>query len=280
MIPFDYITEWRAEAPWVDDAQVEQDLVISRALVEIFRHPALADSVALRGGTALSKLHLRPPVRYSEDIDLVQTTAQPAGPMMSALRAVLEPWLGKAKWKQGEGRITFYFRFTAEGSPAPVRLKVETNTREHFALYGLRKAPFKVVSRWFEGACDIQTYELDELLGTKLRALYQRKQARDLFDLEVALTRLPVDPQRIVSAFLEYMAHDGHPTTRAQVEQNLASKMRDVAFLADLSPLLTSAEVWDPVTAEALVSQRLVSLLPGEPWTRSSSPSPRSPGTP
>ena len=195
MIPFDYITEWRVEAPWIDDAQVEQDLVISRALVEIFRHPALADSLALRGGTALSKLQLRPPARYSEDIDLVQTTAQPAGPMMNALRAVLEPWLGKPKWKQGEGRITFYFRYTAEGaSPVPMRLKVETNTREHFALYGLRKAPFKVASRWFEGACDIQTYELDELLGTKLRALYQRKQARDLFDLEIALTRLPVQP--------------------------------------------------------------------------------------
>ena len=85
----------------------------------------------------------------------------------------MEPWLGRPKWKQGEGRITFYFRYTAEGaSPVPMRLKVETNTREHFALYGLRKAPFKVASRWFEGACDIQTYELDELLGTKLRALY------------------------------------------------------------------------------------------------------------
>ena len=118
--------------------------------------------------------------------------------MMDALRAVLEPWLGKPKWKQGEGRITFYFRFTAESSPVPLRLKVETNTREHFAVYGLRQAPFEVSSRWFEGACDIQTYELDELLGTKLRALYQRKQARDLFDLEVALTRLRADPQRIV----------------------------------------------------------------------------------
>ncbi|MEZ5284690.1 MAG: nucleotidyl transferase AbiEii/AbiGii toxin family protein [Vicinamibacterales bacterium] len=164
MIPLDYITEWRSQAPWVDDAQVEQDLVISRALVEIFGHPLLAESVALRGGTALSKLHLLPPARYSEDIDLVQTAAEPAGPMMDALRAVLEPWLGKAKWKQGEGRLTFYFRFTAEGTPVPLRLKVETNTREHFALYGLRKAPFAVSSRWFEGACDIQTYELDELL--------------------------------------------------------------------------------------------------------------------
>ena len=48
MIPFDYITEWRAEAPWIDDAQVEQDLVISRALVEIFSHPVLAEALALR----------------------------------------------------------------------------------------------------------------------------------------------------------------------------------------------------------------------------------------
>ncbi len=152
MIPFDYITEWRAEAPWIDDAQVEQDLVISRALVEIFSHPVLANALALRGGTALSKLKLRPPARYSEDIDLVQTTARPAGPMMNALRDVLESWLGKPKWKRGEGRITFYFRYTAEGaSPIPMRLEVETNTREHFALYGLRRAPFKIASRWFEG---------------------------------------------------------------------------------------------------------------------------------
>lgn len=226
MIPFDYITEWRAKAPWIEDAQVEQDMVISRALVEIFANPVLADSLALRGGTALSKLHVRPPARYSEDIDLVQTTAGPAGPMMQALRTVLEPWLDKAKWKQGEGRITFYFRFTAEGaSPVPMKLKVEINTREHFALYGLRKAPLEVVSRWFTGVSDIRTYELDELLATKLRALYQRKQARDLFDLGVALTRLPVDPRRIASAFVEYMAREGHPITRAQVEQNLALKM-------------------------------------------------------
>jgi len=43
MIPRDYITEWRTEAPWVQDFQVEQDLVISRALVEIFSHPLLRD---------------------------------------------------------------------------------------------------------------------------------------------------------------------------------------------------------------------------------------------
>lgn len=91
MIPRDYITEWRAHAPWVQDFQVEQDLVISRALVAIFSHPLLKDALAFRGGTALYKLHLKPAARYSEDIDFVQVNAEPAGLMMEALRSVLDP---------------------------------------------------------------------------------------------------------------------------------------------------------------------------------------------
>ena len=73
MIPRDYITAWRAHAPWVRDFQVEQDLVISRTPVEVFFHPVLVEGLAFRGGTAPYKLYLNPPARYSEDIDLVQT---------------------------------------------------------------------------------------------------------------------------------------------------------------------------------------------------------------
>ena len=36
MIPQRYIEEWRATAPWTLDAQVEQDLVIERTIVEIY----------------------------------------------------------------------------------------------------------------------------------------------------------------------------------------------------------------------------------------------------
>lgn len=62
MIPRNYITEWRQQAPWIEDAQIEQDLVISRALVHIFSDRTLRDAFAFRGGTALYKLHL-PPAR-------------------------------------------------------------------------------------------------------------------------------------------------------------------------------------------------------------------------
>ena len=53
MIPLDFITEWRGAAPWIQDSQVEQDLILSRALVEIFNVPEAADALAFRGGTAL-----------------------------------------------------------------------------------------------------------------------------------------------------------------------------------------------------------------------------------
>ena len=154
MIPRGHILDWRSEAPWPREAQVEQDLVISRAVVEIFSHPLLREALAFRGGTALYKLHLKPAARYSEDIDLVQTRAEPAGAMMDALRDTLTPWLGKPQWKQTEGRVTFGYRFRSEGMPPiPLKLKVEINTREHFSVYGLQRVPFSVSSRWFSGSC-------------------------------------------------------------------------------------------------------------------------------
>ena len=97
-------------------------------------------------------------------------------------------------------------------------MKVEINTREHFVVYGFKQIPFRVSSRWFEGSCEIHSYELDELLGTKLRALYQRKQGRDLFDLANALEKPEVTPERIVTAFLEYMKREGHKVSRAQFD--------------------------------------------------------------
>lgn len=167
MIPHDYITEWRAQAPWVEDFQVEQDLVISRALVELFSHPALKDALAFRGGTALYKLHLKPAARYSEDIDLVQAEAGPAGAMMDAIRECLTPWLGEPRWKQTEGRVTFVYRFDSEDRPPiPLKLQVEINTREQFAVQGFKRMPFAVRSRWFDGVCQLQSYALDELLAT------------------------------------------------------------------------------------------------------------------
>jgi predicted nucleotidyltransferase component of viral defense system len=267
MIPHDFVTEWRAHAPWVSDLQVEQDLVISRALVELFARPAIAEGLAFRGGTALYKLHLRPAARYSEDIDLVQVVGGPIGPLLKEIHAALDPWLGEPRWKQGEGRVTLVYRFESEGPPAlPVKLKVEINTREHFTVFGHRDRRFEVASRWVSGTAGILTYELDELLGTKLRALFQRRKGRDLFDLAHALRSGEVMPKRVVEAFSRYMAEEENRVTRAVFERNLAQKRRDPIFAGDITPLLAPGYRWDMETAMEAVLAGVVALLPGDPW--------------
>ncbi|MFK7828139.1 MAG: nucleotidyl transferase AbiEii/AbiGii toxin family protein [Congregibacter sp.] len=259
MIPRDYITEWRDKAPWVDDAQVEQDLVISRALIDIFSHETLHHALAFRGGTALFKLHL-PAARYSEDIDLVQVNAEPAGPIMDALREVLDPWLGEPKRKQNNAMVTLTYRFQSEDGQ-PLRLKVEINTREHFVVEGFKEVPFEVNSRWYRGSCSILSYELNELLGTKLRALYQRKKGRDLFDLATALDHGDADPEKIIAAFYAYMEHGGFTVTKTQFQANVAAKLSNKNFASDIGPLLAAGYEWNLAAMSAKVDGVLISRL-------------------
>lgn len=54
------IAQWRTQAPWNTSEQVEQDLIICRALIAIFSDEFLASQLAFRGGTALHKLYLAP----------------------------------------------------------------------------------------------------------------------------------------------------------------------------------------------------------------------------
>lgn len=267
MIPRASITAWRSSAPWPSDGQVEQDLVLSRAIVELFAHPALAERVVFRGGTALHKLYFDPPGRYSEDIDLVQRTAGPIGPIVNEIRGVLDPWLGKPKWRTGQGRFTLDYRFQTTLAPiVPMRVKVEINTREHFAVHGYSTRRLEVVNPWFTGGAHVTTFGLPELLATKMRALYQRKKGRDLFDLDLALTHPGFDRDRVLEAFGRYMTVGATPVTRAQFEANLAAKLSTPGFLSDVRPLLRTRVEHDVLAAWSRVHTELVCRLPGEPW--------------
>ncbi|HEX5051583.1 MAG TPA: nucleotidyl transferase AbiEii/AbiGii toxin family protein [Planctomycetota bacterium] len=263
MIPRDYITEWRAHAPWADDAQVELDLVISRALVELFADPVLAERLAFRGGTALHKLFLLPPARYSEDIDLVQVRPAPIGADLDRMRSVLGTWLEETRWKHGDGGVTLNWRFDSEDEPSrPVRLKIEINTREHGTRLGYHFEELAVASRWFTRRARIRTFQLDELMGTKLRALYQRRKGRDLFDLVRALDDPRASPERIVAVCVDCMAAGGTPITRAAMAANLATKRSHPLFRADLSPLLAAGATFDVDSALDRVMEELVARLP------------------
>ncbi len=267
MIPQANITAWRANAPWSDDAQVEQDLVLARALVQLFSAPGLAGKIGLRGGTALHKLFLHPACRYSEDIDLVQTEAGPIGVLLDAIRSNLDPWLGKPTRSRAEGGVSLVYRFESELPPVrPLRVKIEINTREHFTILGFASRRTTIDNPWYSSSADVTTFEVDELLGTKLRALYQRRKGRDLFDLWLSIRQGIADPQRIVACFGEYMRREGYSVSRAQFEQNLHDKESDPAFLGDIKPLLRADVDYNATVAMAEVKHSLIGRLPGAPW--------------
>ncbi len=262
MIPRAYVTEWRDCAPWPSDEQVEQDLIITRALVELFRRPVIQQALAFRGGTALAKLYLAPAHRYSEDIDLVQIQAEPIGSTLNAMRETLDPWLGKPSWKRSHASVKLIYRLAlGRDSGSRRKLKLETNTREHGSAFGFTKRLLSLESRWFAGSAEVSSYELDELLATKLRALYQRKKGRDLFDLATAHGIAEVHPERVVEGFDHYLSKQGLRISRREFETNLARKIEDPDFVADVRSLVAEGTDYDVVAAANRVREDFISRL-------------------
>jgi predicted nucleotidyltransferase component of viral defense system len=265
VIPRAHITAWRHQAPWNDDDLVEHDLVLSRALIELFSHPLARAELAFRGGTALHKLILPSPARYSEDIDLVQLRPAPIRPIMQAIHDQLDAWLGPPATKQGPTGVKLIYGFETESEPKSRRkLKIEIHTREHLCVLGRASAPYSVTNPWFAASLEIPTYRSEELIGTKLRALYQRKKGRDLFDLALALRVLEIEPDKVVHCFSAYTAST--PVSRAEFEANLHKKSRDPSFIGDVQPLLAPDHHWAPEADFVTVSRDLVARIPGAPW--------------
>jgi len=263
MIPQRYIEEWRAMAPWDLDAQVEQDLVIARAMVEIFSDDLLKKSLAFRGGTALHKLYLKPQIRYSEDIDLVQINAEPINPILKRMREKLS-FLGmKRTVKQHIHNNTVIYRFDSEMQPIfPMRLKIEINTREHLNVFELKEIPYEIKNSWFSGQCNVTGYEVEELLSTKLRALYQRKKGRDLFDLYWALTQLNIDTEKLLHCYKIYIKNVVNtPPTQKQFLANMNEKLSDKDFREDVYLLLKQGVGYDVETAWEVVKEELVGKI-------------------
>lgn len=232
-------------------------------MVEIFSDPFLNENLAFRGGTALHKLFLKPQARYSEDIDLVQITTGPIKPILVRLRECLVFLGTKRNITTSIHNNTVEYRFETEIAPIiKMRLKIEINCREHFTVLGLQQVPFKVQNGWFNGECMINTYYIEELLGTKLRALYQRRKGRDLFDLDFALTKLDIDISKLIQCYKEYINFsDGASPTSKMFVANMLEKMSDDEFRNDIFTILRPEIEYDNDLAYKKISEEIISVI-------------------
>lgn len=117
-----------------------------------------------------------------------------------------------------------------------LQIKVEMNTFERSPARSTVTRPFAVDSPWFSGDAAVPTFTIDELTATKIRALFQRRKGRDLFDLWLAFEHGTVDLDDVVDCFEPYRP-EGWTGERALA--NLTAKLDDDRFLHDLDALVS-----------------------------------------
>jgi hypothetical protein len=111
---------------------------------------------------------------------------------------------------------------------------------------------------------DRTDYDIHEMLGTKMRALFQRRRGRDLFDLYWALTRAKpaVAPARIIESFQHYLKLEGSVAGRSESISLLDAHLADRGFCSDMNQLLRAGINYDPRQAGDYMKSKLLSLLP------------------
>ena len=265
-------------APWPSVRQVEQDLLLCRAMAAIFDDDFLRTQVVMRGGTLLHKVYLAPAARFSEDIDLVVFGDRPEGHVRKALRRVLVDVLGTPQ-NSARSALSLAIRNTARPSRilrmtyavssvstqgATLEIVVEVNVTERASHRPIMEIPFEFPFRGDSVRTSINGYDFHEMLGTKMRALFQRRRGRDLFDLYWALTLAnpPVDPRTVIESFLHYLRQEGAAVGRLEFVAIIESHLADTGFRSDMDFLLRKGISYDPVIAGAYVKSNLLNLLP------------------
>jgi len=112
---------------------------------------------------------------------------------------------------------------------------------------------------FYASGAEVKVFQAEELVATKIRAMYQRSKGRDLFDLWLALETLCLEPAKIIEAFEPYRPEG---ITAALMIRNLERKLESRQFLEDLSGLVVSKEInYQHRIAANLVIDKLIKLI-------------------
>ncbi len=268
----------QAHVPWPNQRQVEQDLLLCRSMAALFNDQFLHSQIAMRGGTLLHKVQLAPPSRYSEDIDLVVIGDRPEDHIRKGIRRVLGEVLGNPRVFGWEAiglairnavkpsrvlRMTYSVPSVSEPGTT-LDIVIEANVTERQSHRPIVEIPFEFEFRDAPVRTLLKAYDIHEMLGTKMRALFQRRRGRDLFDLYWALTLAnpPVNPAAVIESFQHYLRQEGSSAGREEFVEILASHLADPGFCSDMNQLLRVGASYDPHVAGEHVNANLLKLLP------------------
>lgn len=234
-------------------ALAEHDLRLTHALAGLYAAPALKDVLAFKGGTALNKIYFGKFSRLSVDLDFnligpPREVVKQGAPARKAIEAVLreqDPGY-EFKFSYRAEQTTLIARYEPQSGGARQPLKIELSMRESVPIMGLFE---KDIPSPDEGSpIKVKTYSIDELLSTKIRALYDRKKGRDIFDLDCARL-LKLDRPAIRKLVYYYFYRSGKIFNWNVLRANLAAKASDKRFGDDIKPFLRPDVAFDAPSA-------------------------------
>jgi uncharacterized protein len=191
----------KAREVGVRDQQIEKDYILTWILKGIAQHEPLSKTIVFKGGTVLKKIYFED-YRFSEDLDFTLLNIEIKNEQLfDWFKEVFEYVKEEANIplaiidnnEHEDGGINFYIAYTGPlgGIGSNKKVKVDISRTEQ-----LEYAP--VLQNVIIGYSDIEEhqllcYPLEEVLIEKMRAVMQRMQARDFYDIWFLLEQHGMD---------------------------------------------------------------------------------------
>lgn len=228
---------------------LQKQMTLLDLLREINRHPILSEQYALKGGTAIN-LFWFPLPRLSVDIDL-NYIGSPDREIMLQDRKKLEIELRKLIQSRG---------ISVENSPADehagakwrlrapnafggdFNLEVDLNYLMRIPVWGVTNRPPYPLDEDYLFECT--TISFEELFAGKIKALFDRSAARDLFDVcQLSTSTFPYDPIKLRKAVILFgMTSDADWRKK---DFSIIDEIDKNRINEQLNPLLRSKEPLD-----------------------------------
>ena len=262
------VRDWADAQGIGDEVRAELDLRLSHT-VGLIAASDLGMELCFKGGTAINKLYFEDTARLSVDLDYnavgeersVYRRCRERRESLTALISQAGAELHRYKFGVVGDHLLFRYRSVTTGRSGS--FKVEISLTERFAVFGAVRRPFLVPLTTAPGSrreVAVNTTTLPELIGTKIRALHQRRKGRDIFDLWRAIPVIQ-DTTILRKLVLFYFACRNVPFDRQAFFGTLDQKIGDPRFQDDLTPYLRPGTRFDWATSTAEVRQWLDSTL-------------------
>lgn len=228
------IRSWADEIGTANQLLAEQDFRLVHLLAAIAENTDTAQKLYLKGGTAINKLYLqdRGLSRLSVDLDFnhigsKEQVFKERNEVINQLLKIIQSHNNTYHLEVSEKRYeqtTIRAAYTSLAGSAPQRIKIEISHVERFPILPTLMKPLSLPR---EGKVAVTTYKLEELISTKIRALYDRLKGRDVYDMWSANRVESLDKTAVRKLFLYYFYRDRkvfNPKTFAQRMQKAISE--------------------------------------------------------